>query len=203
MGGVRRVMDARIDDAMRRYDKRCGEVYNRPYFSFNRKTPVANRKWYSSFVELLDWCASAEVDYKDFITVVVPFKSPRFSAVWLVSGTARARYAETRDEKPVSTTLHTNQTVMDSVRTTMAASFDIFRQSMQLFKDYDYTLIMSGPSLSPEFLATDSRFLRLLQDRRVGGPYCGPVADVLGRIATDQQYRETLRGIRDAELSCA
>jgi len=193
-----------IDELMRTYEDRVKEIRGgKPYYIFNRRVPLTKRKHYTVFKRLFDWCRLTGIRCKDYVRTLVPEKSPRLGPNWLLSVAAMEKYLEIRGEKPAETTIHTNQTCADVLRTKMAASIDAFRQHLRIFKDYDQALLMSGPSLSPEFLATDTHFLKLLISRKVHGAYCGPVADVLNEMARNLEYREMVRKIRDAELSRA
>jgi len=200
--------EQRLDDnalkAMERYESRMYEITSNRWVIFDRRKCYRKSKYYGIFMKFIIWCEADGTDFDDFLTLVLPHKPKRFGPNWINTESARSKYHEIRTNHPSGTVHQINQVEMDTVQSNMKASIEIFRQNYEILNnDYARTLTMSGPSLSPEFLATDIKFVELLNRQLVRGPYCIAVMRVFDKMVADPQYQHTLMRMRDAALSCA
>lgn len=189
---------------MRTFERLYFEVTGQRRFLFNRKVPTKTR-WFSIFRRLVHDCGKRGLDAADYIKFCITQRQTKSLDPNVLRGSRFDQYARFQKTSKAGAVVDGVEfrSNLDRIRSAMYASIGTLNERRPLYVTYEDLLFATYRMLSPDFLATDAKFLILLNG---GAIDCADTREKVGtclhRYAENPEFFTLVKEARDAALTC-
>lgn len=189
---------------MRTFECQTFEVTGKRRFLFNRKVPTKTR-WFTVFRRLALDCAKQGLDGAAYIKFCLTQKDTRSLDPNILRGSRFEQYARYQKRSKAGAVVDGIEfrSNLDRIKAGMYAATGMLNERGSLYVTYEDLIFGTYRSLSPDFLATDAKFLILLNG---GAIDCAETREKVGaclhRYAENPEFFTLVKEARDAAITC-